>query len=77
MARCMAVRRRSEPPLAPQGERAERARSEAQPSEGGNPQGERAERARSEAQPSEGGMGAAAETADGPSFETALEQIGP
>jgi len=71
----MAVRRRSEPPLAPQGERAERARSEAQPSEGGNPQGERAERARSEAQPSEGGMGAAAETADGPSFETALEQL--
>jgi len=55
MARCMAVRRRSEPPLAPQGERAERARSEAQPSEGG--------------------MGAAAETADGPSFETALEQL--
>jgi exodeoxyribonuclease VII small subunit len=75
MARCMAVRRRSEPPLAPQGERAERARSEAQPSEGGNPQGERAERARSEAQPSGGGMGAAAETADGPSFETALEQL--
>ena len=75
MARCMAVRRRSEPPLAPQGERAERARSEAEPSEGGNPQGERAERARSEAQPSGGGMGATAETADGPSFETALEQL--
>jgi len=75
MARCMAVRRRSEPPLAPQGERAERARSEAEPSEGGIPQGKRAERARSEAEPSGDKIDSAAETADGPSFETALEQL--